>query len=48
VAGWSDEETALAAAEPKATTIKRQVLEDRLRRLKKGIEIFKKAERMVA
>lgn len=46
VAGWSDEEIAMAAAEPKATTVKRQDLEVRLERLKKGIAVFKKAERM--
>jgi hypothetical protein len=48
VAGWSDEEIVLAAAEPKAMTFERQDLEDRLRRLKKGIEVFEKAERMAA
>jgi hypothetical protein len=42
VAGWTDEEIAVAAAEPKATTVKRQDLEDRLGRLKK---VFKEAER---
>jgi len=40
-----DEEIAVAAAEPKATTVKRQDLEDRLGRLKKRIEVFKEAER---
>lgn len=45
VAGWTDEEIAVVVAEPKATTVKRQDLEDRLGRLKKGIEVFKKAER---
>jgi hypothetical protein len=46
VASWNDEEIGMAAAEPKATTIKRQDLEVRLERLKKGIEVFKRAERM--
>ena len=48
VASWNDEEIGMAAAEPKATTVKRQDLEVRLERLKKGIEVFKRAERMAA
>jgi hypothetical protein len=48
VASWSEEEIEMAAAEPKATTVKRQDLEVRLERLKKGIEVFKRTERMAA
>lgn len=46
VAGWSDEEIGMAAAEPKATTLRRHDLGLRLERLQKGIEVFKRAERM--
>jgi hypothetical protein len=46
VAGWNEEEIAMAAAEPKATTTKRNDLALRLDRLQKGIEVFKRAERM--
>lgn len=48
VASWNDEEIGMAAAEPKATTVKRHDLEVRLERLKKGIEVFKRAERLAA